>query len=76
LEEAQKIIQGFEEKMTEDPYSNFKEIKYYFDEQKSIWDIYKKLETDKTYEEFANKTLATMKQISPMSQAIIFQNIN
>ena len=62
LEDIKTIIDGFSEKLDfSKSYSNFEEIKYYFDGQKTIWDVYEKLENDKKYQDFADKTLETMK---------------
>ena len=43
LEDVKNIIKPFETPVTEGPYTNFEEIKYYFDNQESIWTIHEKL---------------------------------
>ena len=75
LEDVQKIVGSFESPVSEGPYTNADAIKYYFDNQPSIWAICEKLEKDKTYEEFAAKTLEAMGNVCTVSKAVIFQNI-
>ncbi len=61
--------------MSNREYSKIEEIKYYFDNQKSMAAILEKLEKDKKYPEFTEKCLKELRQASPLSLCITFESL-
>jgi len=56
-------------------YNEIEEIKYYFNNKKSVVEILELLEKDKKYPEFTEKCLKEMRQASPLALCIAFESL-